>query len=119
MTLIAPPPAPLKPALPNRGNGHPPANGNGHSRGNGNGHGGHDQNGGDGTNGQDDPEAAPQPPKRRRSIWPFLLDLGLVLMLFGLIIIGRFLIVIGAVIFVVALTGWIRDARKDFSGLAD
>ena len=117
MTLIAPPPAPVKPALPTRGNGHPPANGNGN--GNGRGHGGHDQNGNGGANGQDGPEAAPQPPKRRRSFWPFLLDLGLVLMLFVLIIIGRFLIAIGAVIFVVALTGWIRDARKDFSGLAD
>ena len=41
------------------------------------------------------------------------------MMLFGLIIIGRFLIVIGAVVFVVALTGWIREARKDYSSLAD
>jgi hypothetical protein len=48
-----------------------------------------------------------------------LLDLGLVMMLFGLIIVGRFLIPIGAVVFVVALTGWIREARSDFSGLSD
>jgi hypothetical protein len=113
MTLIAPPPAPVKPVLPPRGNGHTPPNGNGRD------HGGHDQDGNGGAGGPNGPEEAPQPPRRRRSIWPFLLDLGLVLMLFGLIIIGRFLIVIGAVIFVVALTGWIRDARKDFSGLAD
>jgi hypothetical protein len=110
MTLVAPPPAPVKPAPPTRANGHPPANGNGH--------GGHGDGNGP-ANGHEDPDGAPQPPKRRRSIWPFLLDLGLVLMLFGLIIIGRFLIVIGAVIFVVALAGWIREARKDFSGLAD
>ena len=58
-------------------------------------------------------------PKKRRSIWPFLLDLGLVMMLFGFIIVGQFLIPIGAVIFVVALIGWIREARSDYSGLAD
>ena len=110
MALVAPPPAPVKPAQPARANGHPPASGNGR--------GGHDD--GDGrANGHEEPEDAPRPPKKRRSIWPFLLDLGLVMMLFGLIIIGRFLIVIGAVIFVVSLAGWIREARKDFSGLAD
>jgi hypothetical protein len=110
MTLTAP--APVKPGA-DRPNGHPPANDNGH-----NGHGGHI--GHDGHNGWSEPERAPQPPPRkRRSIWPFLLDLGLVMMLFGLIIIGHFLIVIGALVFVVALTGWIREARKDYSSLAD
>jgi hypothetical protein len=48
-----------------------------------------------------------------------LLDLGLVLVLFGLIITGRPLIAIGAVIFVVALIGWIREARADYSSLRD
>ncbi len=113
MTLIEPPPAPVRPpaAPPARTNGHPPPNGNGHGgpNGNGNGH----------SNGHEEPDETPKPPKKRRSIWPFLTDLGLVLMLFGLIIIGRFLIPIGAVVFVVALTGWIREARKDFSSLAD
>ena len=56
---------------------------------------------------------------RRRSIWPFLLDLGVVMALFGLIIIGRFLIVIGAVLAVVALIGWIREARAEYSRLAE
>ena len=106
MTLSAP--APVRPGRTERMNGHPSPNGNGN---------GHSGNGHDGSG---EAEAAPFiPPKRRRSIWPFVLDLGLVMMLFGLIIIGRFLIVIGAVIFVVALAGWIREARKDFSGLAD
>jgi hypothetical protein len=111
MSVIAPPPAPVKPAPPTRANGHPPVSGNGHNghNGNGNGH----------SDGHEEPEPAPRPPKKRRSIWPFLLDLGLVMMLFGFIIAGSFLIPIGAVIFVVALTGWIREARSDFSGLAD
>ncbi len=111
MTLIAPPPAPVRPAPAAPRNGHPPANGNGHG---GNGSGGNGR-----ADGHGDPDEAPRPPKKRRSIWPFLTDLGLVLMLFGLIIIGHFLIVIGAVIFVVALMGWIREARRDYSGLAD
>jgi hypothetical protein len=114
MAVIAPPPAPVKPAPPARANGHPPLLGNG-----GNGHGGHNGNGNGHSDGHEGSDDAPRPPKKRRSIWPFLLDLGLVMMLFGLIITGRFLIVIGAVIFVVALTGWIREARNDFSGLAD
>jgi hypothetical protein len=59
------------------------------------------------------------PPAKRRSVWPFITDLGLVMALFGLIIAGRPLIAIGAVIFVVALIGWIREARAEFSGLPD
>jgi hypothetical protein len=113
MAVIAPPPAPAKSAPPSRTNGHPPPNGHGRGTGgpagNGNGH----------TDGNDEPESAPLPPKRRRSIWPLLLDLGLVMMLFGFIIIGRFLIPIGAVLFVVALAGWLREARRDYSGLSD
>ena len=113
MAAIAPPPAPVKPVPPVRPNGHPPSNGRGQGfggdGGNGNGH----------SDGHDEPENPLPLPKRRRSIWPFLLDLGLVMMLFGLIIVGRFLIPIGAVVFVVALAGWIREARSDYSGLAD
>jgi hypothetical protein len=142
MAAIAPPPAPDKPASPapsappvspappvvirrlpdsavvasesraSTGGG-PPTNGHGH----GNGHGGQSGNGN--SDGHDEPDNAPRPPKKRRSIWPLLLDLGLVMMLFGLIIVGRFLIPIGAVVFVVALTGWIREARSDYSSLAD
>jgi hypothetical protein len=131
MAAIAPPPAPVKPVPPappvvtrraptitrtpsdsgGSVGGKPPANG--HGTGNGG------QNGSGNSDGHDEPEGAFQPPKKRRSIWPLLLDLGLVMMLFGLIIVGRFLIPIGAVVFVVALTGWIREARSDFSGLSD
>jgi len=92
------------------------------------GNGGHNGSNGHGTGpggaspgGPAGPEEEPYrpPTKSRRSIWPFLLDLGLVMMLFGWIIIGQFLVVIGAVIFVVALTGWIREARTEFSNLRD
>lgn len=85
--------------------------GNGHGHGNGHGNG----------RGTGWPEEAPAPrgPQRRRSIWPFVLDLGLAMALFGLIITGRPLIVIGGVLFVVALAGWIREARADFSRLKD
>jgi hypothetical protein len=87
-----------------------------------NGHNGHGTGlGGGDHNGPSEPQAEPYRPstKSRRSIWPFLLDLGLVMMLFGWIIIGQFLVVIGAVILVVALTGWIREARAEFSSLRD
>jgi len=114
MAVIEPPPAPVKPNPPVRTNGHPPAQGNG-----GNGPGGHNGNGNGHSDGQGGSDEAPRLPKKRRSIWPFLLDLGLVMMLFGFIIVGQFLIPIGAVIFVVALIGWIREARSDYSGLAD
>jgi hypothetical protein len=67
-----------------------------------------------------DGESAPYvPPAKRRSYWPFLVDLGLVLALFGLIIAGRPLIVVGAAIFVVALGGWLREARAEFARLPD
>ncbi len=95
-------PAPVKPAGPDgTGGDKPPPNGNGHHTG--------------------WPTEAPEPrfPARRRSFWPFLLDLGLALALFGLIITGRPLVVIGGVIFVVALVGWLRDARADYSRLKD
>ena len=117
MAVIAPPPAPVKPPAPSCTNGHPPTNGHGRGAGGpgGNGDGrGHDPAGGDA-----EPDRVPWPPKQRRSVWPLLLDLGLVMMLFGLIIVGRFLIPIGAVLFVVALAGWIREARRDYSGLSD
>jgi len=123
MSLVAPPPIDIEeldervdgliPKLPDHaGNG----GHNGH-----NGHGGGPGGAGPGGVGPGGPENEPyQPPtKSRRSIWPFLLDLGLVMMLFGWIIIGKFLVVIGAVIFVVALTGWIREARAEFSSLRD
>ncbi len=97
-------PAPVKPGGPDKiGGEKPPSNGsgNGHHTG--------------------WPEEAPEPqfPARRRSIWPFLLDLGLAMALFGLIITGRPLIVIGGVIFIVALVGWLRDARADYTRLKD
>jgi hypothetical protein len=104
-------PAPIKPGSPYR-TGRPPAGGgNGHGDGNGHGNG----------RGTGWPEEAPPPqsPKRRRSVWPLLLDLGLAMALFGLIITGRPLVVIGGVLFVVSLIGWIREARADYSRLKD
>ena len=59
------------------------------------------------------------PPAKRRSVWPFLTDRGLVMALFGLIIAGRPLMAIGAVLFVVALIGWFREARAEFQNLAE
>ncbi len=59
------------------------------------------------------------PPDQRRSVWPFLTDLGLVMALFGLIIAGRPLMAIGGVVFVVALIGWFREARAEFRSLPD
>ena len=118
MTQAAPPPVEIE-ALEKRVAqplAKPPI-GNGH-----NGHNGHGTNpGGMGPEQPGGPEEQPYrpPAKSRRSVWPFLLDLGLVMMLFGWIIIGQFLVVIGAVIFVVALTGWIREARAEFSSLRD
>jgi hypothetical protein len=97
--------------------------------GGGNGHGGSGF-GGSGSGGPDDPGTgwpgeAPMPdeperrPARRRSAWPFLLDLGLALALFDLIILRRGLVVVGAVVAVVALAGWIREARADYARLKD
>lgn len=99
--------------------GGPPKNGHGNGRGRGTGSGGDGQ--GPSDPGRDEPqrEAPVQFPARRRSVWPFLLDLGVVLALFGLIITGRFLIVIGAVVAVVALIGWIREARAEYAALRD
>jgi hypothetical protein len=123
MAVIAPPPAPVKPVPPVRATNRRPAESGSppppKDHGNGNGSGGPNGHGNGNSGGHEEPESAPLPPKKRRSIWPLLLDLGLVMMLFGLIIVGRFLIPIGAVVFVVALTGWIREARNDYSGLAD
>ena len=125
MAVIAPPPAPVKRVPPARPAdhsptaGHPPPIVRVPVGGPGNGNGGHNGQGNGNSDGHEEPDSAPLPPKKRRSIWPLLLDLGLVMMLFGFIIVGRFLIPIGAVVFVVALIGWIREARNDYSGLAD
>ena len=77
--------------------------------------------GGDGPGGDEHPESEVPARflRRRRSIWPFLLDLGLAAALFGWIITGRFLVVIGGVLFVVALIGWIREARAEYRALKD
>jgi len=95
--------SPSKLKAPYEPNGHGPngrgSNGNGHSPG--------------------DPDSAPEshPPSRRNSPWPFLLDLGLVIVLLGLIIFRHnALIVVGAL---VALINWMRDARTDYSQLSE
>ena len=103
--------------------GGPPKNGhehgNGHGSGRGTGPGGSGEGPGEGGRGEPEAEAPVRFPARRRSVWPFLLDLGVALALFGLIITGRFLIVIGAVLAVVALIGWIREARAEYAALRD
>lgn len=102
--------APVESAVSDKpANGHPPRNGSGH------GDGGGQDGGGEGGAG----DRRPQPFGRRRSFWPFFLDLGLVLALFGFIITGRPLMVIGGILFVVALVGWIREARTDFASLSE
>ncbi|MDW8326722.1 MAG: hypothetical protein RMK99_09160 [Anaerolineales bacterium] len=66
-------------------------------------------------------------PRKRTSVYPFLLDLGLVLAAFGLIILrplvselaGNVAIVIGVALAVVALVGWLREARAEYEELSD
>lgn len=85
-----------------------------------NGHGG-SRSGGPGDSPQPQPESAPPPtPTKRNSIWPFLMDVGLVTVLMSWIIFrsGPF-VVLGALLAVIALVGWIREARSDFSKLSD
>ena len=88
-----------------------------------NGHNGHDSshNGGSSDVPGPQPEAAlPATPAKRNSIWPFFMDLGLVTNLMSWIIFrsGPF-VVLGAFVFVIALIGWIREARADYSKLSD
>lgn len=53
------------------------------------------------------------------SIYPFLTDLGLVMILFGLFLVGNVLAVAGAVVLLVGLTGWYREAREEYRQLPD
>ena len=90
-----------------------------------------DQHNGKGLNGHNGhhghpPDPNPMPdegvpmPTKRNSIWPFLLDTGLVTMLVSWIIFRNGPVVVaGAVLAVVALLNWWREARADFSKLAD
>jgi hypothetical protein len=82
------------------------------------------------TNGRNNPMPDDWPvdmPRRRTSVFPFLLDLGLVLIGFGFIIVrplfnelgGNGLMLAGAVLAVVALIGWLREARADYKKLKD
>jgi hypothetical protein len=88
-----------------------------HIGGNGRGPGGHNGNG-------QRPEGFP---KKRNSVWPLLVDVGVVSALIGLILIrpmlgeliGNVVIGGGLVLFVVALIGWIREARADYANLPD
>lgn len=66
-------------------------------------------------------------PRKRTSVYPFLLDLGLVLAAFGIIILrplvselaSNIAIVIGVALAVVALVGWLREARAEYEELSD
>lgn len=70
---------------------------------------------------------APELSARRNSPYPLLLDFGVVLALFGLIIVrpvysplvGDAAIGLGVVLAVVALVGWIREARAEYARLRD
>ncbi len=80
-------------------------------------------NGHNGHGADPQPESAPAPPPapaKRNSIWPFLMDAGIVTVLMSWIIFrsGPF-VVLGALLAVIALVGWIREARADFSKLSD
>lgn len=65
--------------------------------------------------------------RKRTSVYPFLLDLGLVLAAFGLIILrplvselaSNVAIVVGLVLAAVALVGWLREARAEYTELSD
>lgn len=96
---------------------------NGHAGRNGNGHHGQGPAGGDGP-----AEARPPGlPARRTSIFPLLLDVGLVMGAFGLIIlrplvgeaVGYTVVGVGVVLAVTALVGWLREARADYKQLSD
>lgn len=87
-------------------------------------------NGHTGQNGQagaPEPGRPPEFPARRNSIFPFLVDFGAVLALFGLIIIGPLFsalagnLVLGAgvVLALTALAGWLREARAEYKQLPD
>lgn len=62
-------------------------------------------------------DASTPPPQG--SIYPFLTDVGLVMVLVGLFLIGKIVAVLGAVLLAVALTGWWREARADYEQLAE
>ncbi len=72
-------------------------------------------------------DGQPLPPARRNSVFPLLLDFGLVTAAFGLIIVrpvfsplaGNVAIVVGVVLAVTALAGWIREARGEYLRLQD
>lgn len=66
-------------------------------------------------------------PRKRTSVYPFLLDLGLVLAAFGLIILrplvselaSNVAIVVGLALATVALVGWLREAQAEYKELSD
>lgn len=115
-TLTPPPPAPVKPAKPRRQRPVPPDDADY----------GVPSGPTGGTTYPAEEETPFVPPAKRRSYWPFLVDLGLVMALFGLVIgnaaeqiVGQLLMVAGVFLFIVALFGWIREARAEYSKLRD
>jgi len=66
-------------------------------------------------------------PKKRLSIFPLMLDFGLVLIGFGLIIVrplmnetgGYAVAALGGALVVIAALGWLREARADYKRLKD
>lgn len=71
---------------------------------------------------QEDDTVSMNDPRARataNSIYPFITDLGLVMILFGLFLLGNVLAVAGAVVLLVGLTGWYREAREEYRQLPD
>lgn len=92
------------------------------------GHNGHSgENGHSGRAGAGDPTPAGPDRPRRNSIFPFLLDLGVVLALFGLVIIrpvyselaGNVALGAGIILALAALGGWVREARAEYTRTPD
>ncbi len=53
------------------------------------------------------------------SIYPFMVDLGLVMLLFGIFLVGTLVAVLGALVLLVGITGWFREARAEYRELPD
>ncbi len=66
-------------------------------------------------------------PVKRNSIFPLMVDVGAVLLLFGLIIgsplwgpfVGGAMMTVGGLIAVTGLVGWLVEARSDFRRMPD
>lgn len=98
-----------------------------HSGMNGRGHNGHNGHIGSGRDPGPETGVPPELQQRRNSLFPFLLDVGVVLALFGLVILrpvhsplaGDLAIGAGIVLALAALAGWAREAGAEYRRLRD